>query len=226
MRYDDHRLTEMLAREYVLGTLAGRARRRFESLCEARPDMRRSVREWEARLTPLALGLRPLAPPTRVWKQVQLRLGFRRAMQGRIWRALAAVLAVAVIGLVALLLRPPSDAGPQYLAIVHDAERRPVWLLRVFATDGSLRAQTVGEGQPPAGRDHELWLLPTDGTAPVSLGLLPVAGTLVVSLSREQLAGLAGSTTLAVSLEPTGGSPTGSPTGPVIATAQLLYTES
>lgn len=226
MRYDDNSLAELLAREYVLGTLAGRARRRFENLCGARPGMRRSVREWETRLAPLALGLRPSAPPSRVWKQIQLRLGFRAATGGRIWRALVAVLAVAALGLAALLLRPPADAGLQYVAVVLDEERRPVWLLRVLAADGSLHAQAVGAGRPPPGRDHELWMLPRGGAAPVSLGLLPAAGTIVVSLSREQLTVVAASTTLAVSLEPAGGSPTGRPTGPVIATAPLLRTES
>ena len=58
--------------------------------------------------------------------------------------------------------------------------------------------------------------------APVSLGLIPGVGNAQLGLSAAQLAVLGNTATLAVSLEPAGGSPTGLPTGPVIFTAPLL----
>ena len=58
----------------------------------------------------------------------------------------------------------------------------------------------------------------------MSLGLLPAAGNATLALSTAQLAVLGNTPTLAVSVEPAGGSPTGLPTGPVIYTAPLLRT--
>jgi len=73
----------------------------------------------------------------------------------------------------------------------------------------------------PAANSYELWMLP-EGRAPVSLGLLPGTGNAALPLDAEALAVLAQTMTLAVSLEPAGGSPTGAPTGPVLFTAPLL----
>jgi len=73
----------------------------------------------------------------------------------------------------------------------------------------------------PAGNSYELWMVPTDGTAPVSLGLIPGTGTAALPLSAQANTVLTQSSALAVSLEPAGGSPTGTPTI-VILTAPLL----
>jgi anti-sigma-K factor RskA len=56
----------------------------------------------------------------------------------------------------------------------------------------------------------------------VSLGLLPDMGSAQLALSAIQLTVLGNTPTLAVSLEPAGGSPTGLPTGPVLYTATLV----
>jgi anti-sigma-K factor RskA len=62
-----------------------------------------------------------------------------------------------------------------------------------------------------AGRSLELWAVPTSG-APRSLGVLP-GGSGTVALRGKVLAG---ADTLAVTIEPAGGSPTGKPTGPIV----------
>ena len=51
--YRNPQLRDKLAAEYVVGTLRGRARARFQALLRYDPDLRRIVEEWEARLTPL-----------------------------------------------------------------------------------------------------------------------------------------------------------------------------
>jgi anti-sigma-K factor RskA len=62
-------------------------------------------------------------------------------------------------------------------------------------------------------RALELWAVPTDGTGPRSLGVLPTGAGGTVALRGKVLAGV---DTLAVSVEPPGGSPTGRPTGPIV----------
>ena len=68
-------------------------------------------------------------------------------------------------------------------------------------------------------RSAELWVIAGDGV-PHSLGLLPASGgSMPVGAANRPR--LAAGVTLAVSLEPIGGSPTGLPTGPVVAKGTL-----
>lgn len=71
-----------------------------------------------------------------------------------------------------------------------------------------------------ANRSAELWVIAGDGV-PHSLGLLRAAGTTAFKVSQDNRARLAAGVTLAISLEPIGGSPTGLPTGPVVAKGAL-----
>ncbi len=72
-----------------------------------------------------------------------------------------------------------------------------------------------------AGRVYELWILRDDGV-PVSLGLLPQTGDASLTLSAAAVDGLQRGRTLAVSLEPPGGSPEPAPTGPVLFTTAIV----
>ena len=63
-------LREALAAEYVLGTLAGGARRRFKAWLHQDAALRITVNEWETRLTPMAAAVKEVLPPKRVWEQV------------------------------------------------------------------------------------------------------------------------------------------------------------
>src|SRR5437870_3893171 len=69
-------------------------------------------------------------------------------------------------------------------------------------------------------QSYELWLLPAEGGAPISLavvGALDARFQLAASHAQRLRAG----GKLAVSVEPAGGSPTGAPTGPVILVGDL-----
>ena len=66
----------------------------------------------------------------------------------------------------------------------------------------------------------ELWLIP-EGEKPHSLGLIDPDKPVTISVPENLLPKVNQSAVLAVSLEPPGGSPTGQPTGPVIANGKL-----
>jgi anti-sigma-K factor RskA len=226
MRYDDPQLLDSLAREYVLGTLAARSRARFARLLSFSLVARRAVISWERRLAPLAAAVRPVAPPESAWTRIETALGLRgtpRARAAGIWPALAAALAIVAVLFGGLYFsQQPSVERPAYVSVVTDAATGPVWLLQAFTQARALRVSTVNPRPAPANSSYELWMLPGGGANPVSLGLLPEVGTAQLALSAAQLGVLAGTMTLAVSVEPAGGSPTGLPTGPVIHTAPLI----
>lgn len=232
---------ERLAAEYVLGTLRGRARRRFAGLLGASLPARRAVAFWENRLAAMALEVKPVTPPPGVWLDITQQLGFPQqapAASGTrpvVWQALAAGFAAAAVGLGAWMFTHPSTetvttvqtevptpVQPAFVAVVADATAMPVWLVSAYPNAGTLQARAINVAAPANAQVYELWMLPNGGAAPVSLGVLPMTGEIQLPLDAARIAVLANTSTLAVSVEPAGGSPTGAPTGPVVYTAPLV----
>jgi anti-sigma-K factor RskA len=80
------------------------------------------------------------------------------------------------------------------------------------------------QGAPATGRDFELWVIGANSVAPVSLGVIPSDRESLFEITPE-IAALMDGGTLAVSDEPEGGSPTGAPTGPILATDEFFDAE-
>jgi anti-sigma-K factor RskA len=79
---------------------------------------------------------------------------------------------------------------------------------------------TASAIERPPGRDHQLWIIPVGGT-PISLGVIPAEESVKRRLSPALAAQFRAGATVALSREPSGGSPTGQPTGPVVAAGEL-----
>lgn len=77
----------------------------------------------------------------------------------------------------------------------------------------------VGE-QEAEGKDFDLWLI-EGNKPPASLGLVDGKGLKAPAVPAKLQAAFAEGATLAISVEPKGGSTTGAPTGPVIATGPV-----
>ena len=73
MRYTEPTLLEHLASNYVLGTLQGGARRRFERLQADRADIRLRVASWEMRLGQLAQSIPPQQVSSKLWPAIAAR---------------------------------------------------------------------------------------------------------------------------------------------------------
>jgi anti-sigma-K factor RskA len=218
MKASNRELVDRLAAEYVLGTLRARARRRFERWLVS-PQVMQMVNAWEERLAGLEPSLQKITPPARVWQGIESRLQLGRSGRTRAvrWMALAASALLAVFGYFAL--RGPSLEVTQYASIAADLQTI-YWRVELLGDNQELRVQVQSPHALDAGKALELWILPAEGN-PVSLGLLPASGEQRFALSAAQRAALAGAKQLAVSLEPSGGSPTGLPTGPVLHVAPL-----
>ena len=87
--------------------------------------------------------------------------------------------------------------------------------------DSEIRVDSLTSLEVKPNNSFELWILPSDKTKPISLGLLPQQGGKTVKVSAK-FATLLNTSGLAVSLEPIGGSPTGQPTGAVLYQGQLV----
>ena len=231
MDYIRPELADRLAAEYVLGTLRGPARRRFEALQGAHPSLRLAVAQWQARLVPLSGSVVEIAPPQRVWQGIEGRL-FAPALPVRdasrtgwwqrlaLWRGISAVATAAALGMFIVASRPPPSQAPIVVLLSANPEGAQAlhasFVASVSADGRALVLRPLNELSLAPGRALELWAVPAQG-APRSLGLVHPAGA--TTLLRAQL--LSDTAAFAVSVEPAGGSPTGAPTGPIVSVGKL-----
>jgi anti-sigma-K factor RskA len=224
MKIHNDKLRHTLAAEYVLGTLSGRVRRRFQAHLRHDPALRRIVADWERRLTPLSEPLSGMAPPARVWKAIQRRL-FGRAPSGiwsslAFWRiaSLAAGAAVLAIGLYALA---PKDAiePVRMVAVMSDEQNVPAMTVSWTPEEKGervLRVHVIAHADMAPGTTWELWMLPGGNEPPASLGLITTHATQMLVVPAHLAPRIDQAWGLAMSIEPPGGSPTGLPTGPIL----------
>ncbi len=237
MKHDDPKLIDALAAEFVLGTLGGRARRRFERWRSREWHVERRVQAWEERLAGLALRLTPMRPSPHVWAQIEKRISTTAApgtgpsrsappVRSRAWSwrglAAAATVLVVLIGGFAAWRVMQGPSLQQMATIADPKATAPAWRIDADADLRHLRMAALGGALPQAGKSFELWALPDNGGAPVSLGLMPNQGSAERDLTDAQRLALQGASKVAVSLEPEGGSKTGLPTGPVLFVADRI----
>lgn len=237
MNLGDPRERRLDAGEYVLGTLSPEDRREFERALPGDAALRADVRFWETHFATLGLRLAPVAPRSRVWLDIAHRLGTAapapapRQVFLKTWAALAtAASLVLAFGLYREMTAPPPAPvvvtervevpvpATSYVALLQVPASTMHWSVAVTPAKNQLVVVAGGEAPAAAAKlDAELWVITDAG--PVSMGVIPKTG----ELRRELPAGLrfAGGT-LAVSLEPPGGSPTGQPTGPVVVAGPAL----
>jgi anti-sigma-K factor RskA len=233
MDYSRPELSDRLAAAYVAGTLRGPARRRFVSLMRSHPGLRRAVSAWEARLMPLTTSVVPVTPPPRVWQTIEARIAPAKAGaaaqpgwwgQLAFWRAFSGMATLAAVSLAVLLLSPPPSQPPIVVVlsaaggVAPEGGVIPASFVASISADGrAMVTRPISNVSLQADRSLELWAVPPQG-APRSLGLISAQGATVVKRGKV----LDNTAALAVSLEPTGGSPTGAPTGPILYVGKLV----
>ena len=221
---DNEPLRERLAAEYVLGTLRGRARRRFEGLMHGDAALRRTTRDWNERLGAMAEFAPPVAPDRRVWRAIEDRLGLRPAAPfWQFWRhgslALWRTFGVASSALAALLLvmvlhDRPDPGRMSDIASLLDEQARPALVVMADRERKSMTVEVVASVPLTAQQALQLWAVPRDGK-PRSLGVLGANRALTLPLPAHAIG--ADVALLAVSLEPKGGSPNpDGPSGPIL----------
>ena len=246
MKYQHPKLRSMLAAEYVLGTLRGRARKRFTQLLRAEAGMRGEVHYWENRLAGLNLNIPTVMPRERVWAEIEYRINQSKvtpiavarssmppaARLLRTWAGFATAASVVLaFGLWQQMQKPPQVVTetrtvrvevPQslpYVAVLQPEKSKASWKVSVYPERGVIKVAAVGHYDVDADvHSLQLWVIEKNGPKP--LGLLPLNGEGEMPMPKD--VEVSGDMTLAVSLEPHGGSPTGLPTGPVLLAAPAI----
>ena len=238
MNYLRPDLLQPLVDRYVLGTMSRRVRRRFDRLFDEHAEVQAHVYALEKTLLPSIWALPSVTPSDLVWRRIERDIGLGApqtiAPRRTAWPLLTAALGVALVatslGWWQQLQRPPQTiietvtetvTVEPSVAVINDENGNTLWVALVYDDLQRVDIEVSTAPTAQAANDYELWILRGDGV-PVSMGLLPQAGEASVTLDADAIAALGSGSTLAVSLEPLGGSPQATPSGPVLYTAALL----
>lgn len=200
MNYQHPALLDKLAAEYVIGTLHGGARRRFEQILRESHAARISVQAWENRLHLMAATVPAVNPPNHVWQKIQARLNPRTRTQKTPWWRALFPLATFACGLclalgvvlqqpaVLNLQAPPVNLPASYVGFLFDAEQTPTLTASVLRHGKVLSVKQLKPIPLQANETLTLWALPKNGPA-FAVGPLPNAqkGQITLNDSAEKL---------------------------------------
>lgn len=243
---------ELIAAEYVLGLLDAEARRDAQARLQRDDAFAARVEAWEAYFSPWLQAIAPVDAPTPLWPSIQRALwshelpvhnapagDVRLSLWNRLsfWRGLAgggfAVAAASLVALVVGLRQLPPATTPALQPVVTTAQPAAAPMVVSLRHDDGTMAYTatvdpdtgvitlIPAFMPEDQRVPELWMIDSTGT-PHSLGVVGRDHAMRVLMPKQFLSQTKPDTVFAVSMEPAGGSPTGQPTGPVVAKGSLV----
>lgn len=204
MRYVEPELLEHLASSYVLGTLTGGARRRFERLQRNRADVRALVMQWETRLGQLAMSVPVQKPSPQLWKAIAARtqpaasaaaadassrgwLGWLKPAGFSFGGLAAGVIAASVLFVTApglfmtsdqIAMRTGEKLPQSYVGLLTDAQGNGKLLVSSLRHGKTLTVKVIGPITAPASGTLVLWAVPASGPA-FALGPVPASGSAV-----------------------------------------------
>jgi len=210
-----------LAAEYVVGLLPEEIRADVAKRIERDQNFAAIVTGWQNRLADFNQAYGNVKPPARIKRAIDAHLFAapppRRGTIGSWIRGmLSGGAVVAALVLAALWFGIPGGGDDFELVARLETVEQGFVFEAAYDADTNQLTITPVSGSLPAGRALELWAILPD-SAPISLGVIagdkPTNALPAVTMAKG--------VTLAVSLEPPGGSPTGAPTGPVLSAGVL-----
>ncbi|MFM9901233.1 MAG: anti-sigma factor domain-containing protein [Polaromonas sp.] len=134
-----------------------------------------------------------------------------------LWRGLAGSgFAAAAVLAAVLVTRMGAAPAPQYLVVlVAPQDKSPGWVVQASAQDAGRQISLIplGRDTVPAEKTLQFWTKGDNWNGPVSLGLVQPGQTIKIPL--DKLPPLQPNQLFELTLEPSGGSPIGKPTGPI-----------
>ena len=244
MKVQGVKLRQMLAAEYVLGTLHGAARRRFTRLMLTDAQLVTEVRYWEQRLAQFNRRIKPITPRELVWAGISHAININKVTSIKpassalnLWRGWAVISTAASVilsfGLWQEMQKPPKvitqmqlvrvevpvQVAMPFVAVLQPGKTDAMWKISIYPEKGFIKVATAGHYKmDEKAHSLELWVVTPDG--PHSLGLLPMTGSGEMPMPKD-LPMPGDMATLAVSMEPQGGSPNGKPTQVLFAAPAL-----
>ena len=158
VRPDSPEDREVLAGEYVLGTLDPGERAEAERLRASDPDFASAIAAWEHRLDPLNAAVESVAPPEGLLQRIEQRLGeiavpaaapsatiIKLERRVRHWRAATLAMAAVAASLIGFIVAGPREpVAHRFVAAVQQGDQQPVFV-------GGGRYRQGHHRRPPGG---------------------------------------------------------------------------
>lgn len=230
------------AAEYALRLLTGEDRQEAAKRAITEPQFAAEIARWRGRFAALYDEIDAVAAPRDLWSRIEARTTGDSAANDNVsvlrrrlaaWKAAAAGATALAAALALFVLVEPrtTSVSERQDATPNRASAPMVAILADKGSDKAVASWDPGArqlvlavtGDMPVDPQHspELWVIPVGGT-PHSLGIMPEGKQAHLRLADALARLLSGGATIAVSVEPRGGSPSGAPTGPVIASGALI----
>lgn len=226
MKYDDQTLLNLLAAEYVLGTLHGHARDRFSRLMRTSPRARYATSLWQRHIKNLENAIESNPPDQQVWDKITKRIDpiflptQKKAKDPNygIFKAWGAIATAVCIVLVLITWQPQESFSDKITHSVtfYDSSNKPLWNLDI--SDHSILLKAASDRIIETNYDYQLWIRLKGYPSAIPIALLPKTES--KEIARNALFKPQNIALLAISREPTGGSQSGSPSE-IIYTAEL-----
>lgn len=220
---------DILAAEFAIGLLDPQEAAAVQERARMDAPLSLRIAWWRDQLSPLA-DRGGAEPPQHIWQGIERRLAANDNAPRLVtrWRNAA----IGAMGIAAALVGYIGLAPPERVVETR-VVAAPAPMVAMLTGQGGTQIALVVDDQghlrttptslDPGKRYPELWVIPADGK-PRSLGMFDANGRSAHSVAPAMRKMMAEGMTFAVSLEPQGGSPTGLPTGPVVATGKLIRT--
>ena len=219
---------QVLAGEYVIGTLSAASRAGMEARMKNDAALRTAVAMWEEKLAPLAELVEPVEPSQALWPRIESSVAATPVVRAwvkpsarwwnslNLWRVLAAsgFATAAFMGVVVIskIAQPPE---PGYMVVlVGPQDKAPGWVVQASSNRQQARLIPLGKMEVPGDKSLQFWTKGDDWKGPVSLGLVKPGQSLQIPL--DKLPPLQPNQLFEITLEPSNGSPIDRPTGPIL----------
>jgi anti-sigma-K factor RskA len=230
---------DFAASEFALGTLDAGERAALAARRLREPELDAAIRDWEERLAPLAEAAPPIDPPHDYLAAIEARLRASVPGGGSVaqpeavvdlqrrlsrWRAAAvAAASLAARQAIGFVTREAmrSEAPTEFVAVLQKSPDLPAFVASIDLTTRVLTVRPLA-APPQTGKSYELWIIDAKLGAPRSLGVIdPADLTRNLNLAVYDRTVLEDAT-YAVTVEPPGGSPNGTPSGPPVFQGKLV----
>lgn len=235
----------MIAAEWALGLLEGEELLAARGKYATDPNFAWRKEWWDDWFAPLSDAMPGAAPGEHVWNGIAARVTAAQeavdapvgdvaagsnvvALEARVrlWQRIAGLSSIAAAAQLAWVALTPAQVGvappAQIAAAAPMVATVPIGetglRLDVTYIPDSERMVVAAIGLTPDGvHDHELWLVPADGTPLQSLGVVEPGAVRSMSLPAAAVAKLGDGASLVLTREPIGGKPADKDAGPVVA---------
>jgi anti-sigma-K factor RskA len=227
---------QALAAEHALDVLAGVERDEARKVEASDRTFAGEVARWRGRLASLFDEVEAVSPPGELWDKIEAATRIDRGASNVValrrsagrWRAMAVGMTALAASLGLVIIRQPQTAptpvvqarSAPLVAMLGDSDKQMKVVASWDPAGRQLVIAVAGDMPADPSHSHELWVIPTGGE-PRSLGTMPPVRKMHMRLADTLAQLLKQGATIAISVEPPGGSPSGKPTGPVVVSGSL-----